>query len=149
VVFEVEAQFFRALAAACLVLAAAAVMTAQEPAPRTLDRGQQSNIDAPKQAVARTQVEWTGLWKAHNFDRPAPAVDFSKEMVVAVFLGSRPTAGFEVTIIGAAPRDGALVVSYRETAPPPGSITAQVLTMPYHIAAMPKRSGEVKFEKVP
>ncbi len=115
---------------------------------RSVDRGTQSNVDEGKQAVARTEAEWAALWKSHEYDRPMPKVDFSKEMVVAVFMGSRPTAGFAVEIVSAAVRDGALVVSYRETMPPAGTITAQIVTSPFHVAAVEKRPGEVKFEKV-
>jgi hypothetical protein len=116
---------------------------------RRIDAGTQSNIDAPRQAVARTEAEWTALWKAHNFDKPAPRVDFSKETVVAVFSGSRPTAGFTVRIVGAEAKDGALVVRYAETRPAAGTMTAQILTSPYDIVAVPRFAGEAKFEKVP
>jgi len=139
----------RALAIVWLAAAAPSMSAQEVPALRTIDRGQHSNIDSSRQIVARTQAEWIALWKAHNFDRDVPPVDFSKEMVAAVFLGSRPTGGFEVAITGAAVRDGVLVVTYRETPPPPGAITAQVLTSPYHIVAVAKRAGEVKFEKHP
>jgi hypothetical protein len=40
-----------------------------------------------------------------------------------------------------------LVVSYRESRPQPGSVTAQVLTSPYHLVAVPKH-GDVKWERV-
>lgn len=115
---------------------------------RTIARGSQSNIDAPRQAVARTQAEWTALWKAHDFDKPVPAVDFSREMVVAVFMGSRPTAGYSVEITSVDERRSATVVSYRETMPARGAIAAQVITFPFHIVAVPNRSGDVTFEKV-
>ena len=77
-----------------------------------------------------------------------PAVDFSREMVVAVFLGSRPTAGYGVEIVRAVGNSGTLVVEYVETAPSRDAITAQVLTAPYHLAAIPKHDGEVRFQKV-
>jgi hypothetical protein len=124
-------------------------MTQDAISLRTIDKGAQSNVDAAKQAVARTQTEWTALWKSHDYDRPAPKVDFAKETVVAVFMGSRPTAGFAIEIVGAALRDGALVVTYRETLPPSGALTAQIITSPYHMAAVPKHAGAVKFEKAP
>ena len=54
---------------------------------RTIAKGAQSNVDAPRQAVARTPAEWTALWRTHEYDKAAPAVDFSREMVVAVFMG--------------------------------------------------------------
>jgi hypothetical protein len=125
-------------------------MSAQATLPlRTVEKGATSNVDAAKQAVARTDAEWAALWKTHDYDRPAPKVDFSKEMIVAVFMGSRPTAGFSTEIVSVAERDGGLVVSYREAMPPAGAITAQILTSPFHIAAVPKHAGDVKFQKAP
>ena len=62
-------------------------------------------------------------------------------MVVGVFLGSRPTAGFGVEIVSAREEQGALVVRYRETRPAADAIAAQVLTSPYHLVAVPKRGG--------
>jgi hypothetical protein len=114
---------------------------------RTLDNGANSNVDSARQTVARSEAEWRALWQSHSPDRPAPSVDLSTEMIVAVFLGSRPTAGFSVEIVGAEVRDGALVVRYRETTPASGAITAQVLTSPYAIAAVPKHAGDVRFVK--
>jgi protease stability complex PrcB-like protein len=115
---------------------------------RTIDRGAHSNIDSSRQAVARTPAEWNALWKAHEFNRAAPAVDFAHEMVVGVFMGSRPTAGFTVEIVGTEMRDGALVVRYRETAPSGGAVTAQILTSPFHLVAVPRAAGAVTFERI-
>lgn len=119
------------------------------PAFRTVERGSQSNIDSQSRVVVRSAAEWTKLWKTHNFDKPEPRVDFDEEMVVGVFMGSRPTGGYTVEIVSLADKDGTLVVSYRETSPRPGTMTAQVLTFPYHLIATAKRSGDVTFEKVP
>lgn len=134
--------------AAFVLLFAAAVLNVQgQSAIRTLDHGAHSNVDDPLTASARTDAEWSALWKRHNFDKPAPAVDFSKEMVVAVFMGSRPTGGFSLDITSAAESGGRFVVSYRERAPKPDALTAQVLTAPYHIAAVPKSALPIIFEK--
>jgi PrcB C-terminal len=115
----------------------------------TVDRGARSAIHAARQAVVRTDAEWTALWEAHAAQRPKPAVDFSKEMVVGVFLGSRPTAGFSVQITRVSEEDGALVVEYRETRPRPDAITAQVLTSPFELVTVPQYGGEVRFKSVP
>jgi hypothetical protein len=125
-----------------------------EPAPaaafRTLDRGLDSNVTSARQVVVRTASEWEALWRGHAVERPRPQVNFSQEMVVAIFLGSRPTAGFAVEIVMLRDEAGTLVVQYRETRPPAGLLTAQVLTMPYHVIAVPVRppSTTVKFEKI-
>src|SRR5262249_500664 len=133
-----------------LVLAAhwAARVSGQTSVPlRTVDKGAHSNVDAARQAVARTDAEWAALWKAHADNRPAPAIDFNREMIVAVFMGSRPTAGFSIEIVEVRDGGGGLVVSYRDAMPPPGAITAQIITAPYHLAAIPKHGGEVTFTK--
>jgi hypothetical protein len=62
-------------------------------------------------------------------------------------MGSRPTGGFSVEIVSVAERDGGLSIGYRETAPGPGAVAAQVLTSPYHIVAVPKHTGDVRFAK--
>lgn len=115
---------------------------------RTLEKGGNSVIDEARQATARTAEDWAALWRQHAPDRPRPSVDFSKEMVVAVFMGSRPTAGFAVEIVGVSEASGGLVVQYRETRPSRDAMTAQVLTAPYHLVAIPKSAEAVTFEHV-
>jgi hypothetical protein len=115
---------------------------------KTVARGAQSAVDDARQVTARTQDEWTTIWRTHDFERPAPKVDFAREMVVGVFMGGRPTGGFSVEIVGAREDGGALVVQYRETMPGPGAMTAQVLTSPFHLVSVPRVNGDVKFERV-
>ncbi|MGB7220765.1 MAG: protease complex subunit PrcB family protein [Vicinamibacterales bacterium] len=130
------------------LLLAALAQTTPTPPARTIERGQMSFIDAPRQVTARTAAEWSAAWRAHAGDRQPPAVDFSKEMVVGVFLGSRRTSGYAVEIVRTREENGALIVQYVETQPAPRAITAQVITMPYQLVAVPQRAGEVRFEKV-
>jgi len=115
---------------------------------RSLERGSQSFIDVARQVTAHTTEEWTTIWKQHAPNRAMPAVDFTREMVVGVFVGSRSTAGYSVEIVGVEERQGSVVVRYRETAPGRSAVTAQVVTSPYHLVAVPKREGPVRFEKV-
>ena len=124
-------------------------MSAQTAGPRTIEKGDQSNIDSPKQVVVRTDGDWTRLWQQHAPDRPKPAVDFSKETVIGVFMGSRPNAGFSTAVVSAMEGGGALVIRYSETVPRRDAITAQILTFPYHLVAIPKATAtNVKFQLV-
>ena len=66
----------------------------------TINSDLMSGIDRPQQSVAKTAAEFQTLWQQHAPGRPLPAVDFAKNMVVAVFLGSRPSGGFAVEITG-------------------------------------------------
>lgn len=129
--------------------AALAEMILEAPSTRTIEKGDQSRIDEARQVLVRTDAEWTTLWQQHASGRPRPAVDFSKEMVVGLFMGSRPNAGFSIAVISATAGNGALIVRYSETIPAGGAITAQILTFPFHLVAIPKAAvTDVKFEKV-
>ena len=136
--------------AGLVVVALAAAVGGQGSTPRVLDRGDRSQIMSARQVVVRTQAEWEALWRDHMPARQPAAIDFSKEMAVGVFLGSKPTAGYSVSIVSALEEGGALRVRYRETPPPADAITAQVITYPYQIVAIPKSAAaDVTFEKVP
>ena len=130
-----------------LVAAAIVVSLAAQAGVETIARDSMSNVDAPRQAVAKTQKEWDTLWRQHAGDKPAPKIDFTRRMVVAVFLGSRATGGFRVDITGAR-RDGdKLIVEWREQRPDRRDIVAQVLTSPAHLATVETFDGEVVFQK--
>ena len=107
-----------------------------------------SGIDRPQQSVAKTAAEFQTLWQQHAPGRPMPSVDFAKTMVVAVFLGSRPTGGFGVEITGVRTEGDATIVRWSERKPAPGQMASQVITAPSFIATVPRRDGPVRFEKV-
>ena len=115
---------------------------------KTIEKGMDSQVDKSQQVIARAAEEWVKLWREHAGERGRPSVDFAREMVVGVFLGSRPTGGFSIEVVGAREEGSALVVQYRETRPPPRSVAAQILTSPYHLVTLPQRAGNVRFEKI-
>ena len=118
------------------------------PAVTTVARGSMSAITEPREVVVRSSAEWNALWKEHGSTQPLPAVDFSKELVAAVFLGSRPTGGFSVEVVGARVEGDALVFEYVEQRPGRDSIVTQVLTSPFHIVKLPAHKGSVRFQAV-
>jgi hypothetical protein len=112
-------------------------------------RDNNSNVEKLGQSVARQAAEWESLWRSHAGPaKPAPKIDFSKRTVVAVFLGSRPTAGYGIEVLGTRPEGKTLVVEWRESRPEKGMMLAQVLTSPALIVSIPKFDGEIKFQKV-
>ena len=121
-----------------------------QPGPTPLDtiaRESMSRIDEPRQSAARTAAEWAKLWREHAGDRPAPRVDFAARTVLAVFLGTRRSAGYAVEITGIRAEGTGLVVLWSERRPEADLVTAQVLTSPAHIVAVPKVAGTIRFEK--
>jgi hypothetical protein len=67
-------------------------------------------------------------------------------MVVGLFLGSRPTAGFEADITGVRREGDVLVIEWRERVPEPGNPPAD--TTPFALVGVPQHGGAVRFEKV-
>jgi hypothetical protein len=111
-------------------------------------RGAQSGVDAAKTVVARNNQEWHALWSSLPMRRAAPNVNFENTMIAAVFLGSRPSAGYAVDIVSARFEQDVLVVGYVERVPAPGTASADVITTPYAIAGVPMSTGDVRFERV-
>jgi PrcB C-terminal len=113
----------------------------------TINSNHMSGIDTPQQSVARTAGEFETLWRRHAPSQPLPAVDFGKQMVLAVFLGSRPSGGFNVQITNVQSFGKDLVVQWVETRPAPGMSAATVMTSPAHLVTVPQTDGAVRFEK--
>ena len=113
----------------------------------TIAKGQMSAIDAPREVVVRDAAEWKKLWQQHNWDDPPPAIDFSKDTVVGVFLGARNTAGHTVEITSVEKEGNTLTVRYVERRPSSRDVTAQVITMPFHLARVPAHAGDVVFTR--
>jgi hypothetical protein len=133
---------------AALALVASVLLQTTMAPLRSLDRGALSDIVSERQVSVRDATEWASMWRQHAPGRAQPSVDFGREMVVGVFLGRRPTAGFSVEVTGYRESGADVVVMYRETAPSRDLITAQMLTAPYDLVAIPRHTGAVTFEKL-
>lgn len=131
------------------VLGAAILALAMQAAAfDTIASDTMSGIETPRQAVARNDQQWAALWQQHaGLGKAAPPVDFSKRTVVAVFLGSRPSAGYRVEVSGTRQEGKTLIVTWREIAPGRDSLLAQVITSPAHLVSIPRFEGEIAFEK--
>lgn len=70
----------------------------ESPVPFTvLDIGQFSGVDTAQNVDIQDDVAWNALWAQHAGGTPPP-IDFSKSVVVAVFLGPRASTAFSVRI---------------------------------------------------
>ena len=86
---------FAAIAALLLSVAA----SAQVGGPWNKLAGQHSRISERRALAVSDSSAWEKVWKEHDDASPAPAVDFSKENVVAVFLGETKSAGVKIEIV--------------------------------------------------
>jgi hypothetical protein len=112
-------------------------------------KGDISGQQLAKQVTVRTTAEWKALWKEHGPAEKMPAVDFTKNMVVGIFLGSKPSTGYEVEIVGVRTQGPDLIVEYVQKQPAQGTLAAQILTEPYHLVSAPRHAGTVRFIHVP
>ena len=127
---------------------ALAMQAAHSSPVQIISREMMSQVEDPKEAVARTPAEWAALWRQHAGETKLAPVDFGSRMVVAVFLGTRSSAGYSADITGVREAGGTLIVQWQERRPEKGEVSAQVLTSPAVLASVPKFAGPIKFEKV-
>lgn len=112
-------------------------------------RGHMSDQDLARQVTVRTPAEWKALWQTHASTEKMPVIDFSTQMVVGLFLGSKPSDGYDVEIIGVRTEGENLVVEYVQKQPGRGTMAAQFLTAPYHLVTVARHPGPVRFLHVP
>ena len=92
--------------------------------------------------VIRTRAEWTALWPA---PLAAPAVDFSREMILVAFAGEKPTAGHALMLDRITREGDTLHVALEERLPAPGCPLPAGPTHPALLRAVPRHLGEVRF----
>ena len=114
----------------------------------TVAQGPMGHIMQPREVVIRTAEAWEKLWPANRPQRPRSAVDFSQSLIVGVFLGARPTAGYSVEIIRVHRQGDTAVVEYVERRPAPGLFVAQVVTSPFHLASLARDVDVIEFRQI-
>jgi hypothetical protein len=106
-------------------------------------------VDGPLR-IARNEREWGDLWREHTSTQvpapPAPMIDFSKELVVCVLAGQKPTAGYGIEVVDADFDGKAMVLGVRETKPAADAIVPQVVTRPYHMIATPMTNASFRID---
>lgn len=120
---------------------------------RTLAKGGFSGFQEPAKIVITNATQFAEVWKKHSAIqspvKPLPKVDFDKETVLFVALGRRNSGGHAVEIADIKPSEEKTEVLLKVRAPRPGGIQLQAITAPFHLAAVPKIEGPVKFNVTP
>lgn len=109
---------------------------AQQVVWEVLAQGSQAlGAAGPGYVMVTNRDELLTLWnRAHGSQLtvpPLPDVDFSRETVLAVFLGQKPTGGYGAEVRGIVEEDRELFVDLVVSEPAPGAITTQALTSPW------------------
>ncbi len=100
---------------------------------------------ADENLVFKTQEEMQKAWVADG-GKPEdmPKVDWDKELVLAAFMGRKPTGGYRIEIVGVAAartadkKPAGLVALVRKTSPAKDTLVAEVVTHPSHAVVVPR-----------
>ena len=127
-----------------LLSACAAVSSGEEQPVRELASGSYSQQAEQRFEFVTTRADWAPLWD-RTARGPIPEVDFSRESVVAVFMGQRPTGGHAIRVEQVVREGPRLTVEVLLQAPGPDCMTTQALTQPYHMVAVPAGATRAEF----
>ena len=119
----------------------------------TLDRGDDSASPITTPVTFIDAGGFASFWESHARGRPAPSVDFSKDMVVVGLIGARDEAGESVEVRRILQVDlGTVTHVFRQV---PGDFCSPVARrhVPYHVVVAPRtpiphRFAEIQVEYV-
>ncbi|MDD2444101.1 MAG: protease complex subunit PrcB family protein, partial [Desulfotomaculaceae bacterium] len=94
------------------------------------------------ETVPQEIKEWMAANTLQPFTGSKTLGEWSYLLIAA---GEKPTAGYSVGIIDISGSSDKLKVYYRVDGPPPGQVTAQVITYPYSIIRIPAHGMTVEF----
>jgi hypothetical protein len=120
----------------------------QLPAGARLLHTQSATVGEPEQRIVRTRAEWATLWASLYAGMPAPplpSVDFARDVVVFATLGSRPTGGFDLDVVGTRRAGDDLDVVLVETVPAPDCMQTQAESAPTVAARIARVHGTMRF----
>ena len=108
-----------------------------------------SNIETAREVVIKDAAAWSALWAEHSKTRiAAPEVDFSRNMLVAVFQGSGNPGCDRFDIVYAGAKDGKLLVEYEIRDMSPVTLCLAAVTQPMRVALLPKLDASVEIRKI-
>jgi PrcB C-terminal len=103
---------------------------------RRIGQWTRTGIGESRRLIIRDANAWAGFWSELGVgDRPA--VDFTRDVVVAVAAGQRPTGGYEIAVDRVRQVNGELSVEVVETTPGPNCMTTTSLTQPVDVVVVP------------
>jgi hypothetical protein len=103
---------------------------------RRIGQWTRTGVGESRRLIIRDANAWAAFWSELGVgDRPA--VDFTRDVVVAVAAGQRPTGGYEIAVDRVRQVNGELTVEVVETTPGPNCTTTTSLTQPVDVVVVP------------
>lgn len=115
----------------------------------TVLKGENSGETKNKNYLIINEKDFENIWNLINENitpKPEmPKIDFSKEVVVAVFQGEKPTGGYGVEIVKIIEDSAAVNVLVKEKSPGVFCAVPEVITSPYHLVKIKKIGKKLDF----
>lgn len=103
----------------------------------TIDLGYYCDHRERGDYIIQTQQEWDELWnKTYGSSSEAPYINFSSNIIIAVYMGERASGGYRIEITNIGENEEQVRVHIRETSPSPGRMVTMLITQPYHIVKL-------------
>jgi hypothetical protein len=109
----------------------------------SLDQSTRSGVTTAKDVVIRDAAAFSALWAVHSNGQPAPVIDFGRQMVIGVFLGSRSNGCYSTTIDRIYRSGDTIVVHHLDTVPGMGVLCTMNITTPSHLVVVDKSDANV------
>ena len=103
---------------------------------RRIGQWTRTGIGEARRLVIRDANLWAEFWSELAVGA-RPAVDFSKDLVVAVAAGQQPGGGHEIAIDRVNQTNGELTIEVVETTPGPNCMTTASLSQPVDVVVVP------------
>ncbi|MCK5233205.1 MAG: protease complex subunit PrcB family protein [Candidatus Aenigmarchaeota archaeon] len=111
----------------------------------TIRTGIYSNQYEKKNHVIDNLVEWDTFWWSMDTTQSLPGINFSENLVLAVFQGEHSSGGHSISVNKIIETESALEVFLKEVSPGQRCSVTQALTQPYTIAVVEKTGKDVQF----
>lgn len=111
----------------------------------SLDHGNRSRVTEPKNVVLRDAAAFAALWTEHQGQASLPQVDFTRQMVIGVFLGARPNGCHGTAITKVVQANGKLTVTRTDTEPAADTLCTMAMVYPAHLVLVARSDAPVEF----
>ena len=106
--------------------------SSKQPLFEVLSESQYQGKEQESFEVIRDVASFKSLYQSIN-NEDLPKIDFTKQSVVALFLGQRNSGGYAIKIKNVTEKDGKIYVEVEKLSPQPGEGVTMAITNPYSI----------------
>jgi PrcB C-terminal len=103
---------------------------------RRIGQWSHTGIREARRMVIQDANAWAQFWSELGVGN-RPAVDFSRDVVIAVAAGERSTGGNEIAVTQVSQSNGELTAEVQEIVPGPNCITTSALIQPVDVVVVP------------